>query len=1322
MLQAEVDRDLLFGAIAVRTNFVTSEELDAALRVRATDSATPLVQVLSARQAIDPDTYALLEALVTKHLARHGGDPRRSLAAVNSVGPVGDVTPCPAPAPASDPYATGAGVAATAADHGVTGPPVADSTRAPAEATEPRAPTSGDDPFATTSPSALAPRSAAPEPAAAGGLRFRVLRPHARGGLGEVFLARDQELGREVALKEIQSRFADQAESRARFLLEAEVTGGLEHPGIVPVYGLGAYPDGRPFYAMRFIKGESLQQAIDRFHRADGPGADPGARGPELRQLLGRFVAVCNAIAYAHSRGVLHRDLKPANIMLGSYGETLVVDWGLAKPTGRPDQAAGPASSALRAASASGTTDTRAGTSVGTPAFMSPEQAAGRLDAVGPASDIYSLGATLYCLLTGRASVGGGDLQSILRQVQRAEWEPPRQVKPDVPAALEAICVKAMALRPEDRYPSAEALAADVEQWLADEPVSAWREPWTVKARRWVNRHRTLVTGAASAGLVAVVCLSAATVLLTAANAREHQARTEAEDNYRLARRAVDRYHTAVSEEVLLNEPGMQPLRKQLLEAAKEFYDEFVRKHEQDPTLKAEQGKALFRLARITGEIGSEVEAIRLHDQARGVLAPLAAAAPADLELQSDLAGCWYQLGRLYRRTDELTKAEAAYQQALAIWTKLVRECPRPDFDRYRAELARSQFGLASVSHAGRRLQKAQEFYELAQRTREQLLADHPGVPAYKRDVAVTHSNLALVYAALGKEAPKAKAAYDAAVAKQEELVRDFPRVSQYQNDLARSHFERGDFFFASGNRDEAEAEYKRSLAAWAELAHNHPTVKDFRINLAEAHAALAATYAANPKRAREAEDACRKAIELKQKLADDDPENASLRGDLARGYIRLGDVYRSAGRNGPAEATYRQALELLDRLTRDRPDVPQYQGDLARAHDKLGFVFEDRHQADKDEGALRQAEEAYGKALRLWDQLARGFPDELEYAVNLSGTANNLANLLCRTGNPAGALAWYDRGIDALNGLPAEQREQKGVKLALRKAHWKRAEALTELGRHADALADWDKTLLFGGTEDQSLARLYRATTLARVGKHAQAAEAAEELTGKVGSSGEGFYRLAAVLALAAKAAAADGTRPEAEREALVNRYTLQALGLLEKGQAAAKSPIDLKRLRADPDFEFLRQGAEFRHRFGDPTLLPNSPADMTASQSAPPNPSLTVMPVLRRPEDAFPPRSVDPNESLVTIVPTETAPRAPAAGPWHRKGIPCECLSSPSRQPPFAPRARSGRSNRHRHRPPTRRGRHRPPTRRGRRRPTTSSPRRRQNAVSLPPAPTRA
>ena len=494
MAASSADRNLLYGMLALQMNFVRRDALLAAMQAWVFDKAKPLGQILADQGQLTTERRQVLDRMLDEHLRAYDDDAHKSLAGVAVPAAVRNDLCALADA---DVQASLSASGLSLSGLSLSADP--DATRAFTHAAE--------------------------------GGRYQILRPHARGGLGEVFIALDQELHREVALKEIQPRFVDDADSRSRFVQEAEITGGLEHPGIVPVYGLGCHADGRPYYAMRFIQGETLKDAIRKLH-----AGDPGV---SLRGLLTRFVAVCNAVAYAHSRGVLHRDLKPANVMLGKYGETLLVDWGLAKAVGH--EVAGSAGDALseatlRPRSGDSSTQTRVGSAVGTPAYMSPEQAGGQLDRMSQASDVYGLGATLYAILTGQAPVEGKDSVEVLEVVRVGAWKPPRSIKEDVAPALDAICCKAMAQKPQDRYASALALAADVEAWLADEPVAAHGEPWTARTLRWMRRRQKLVTAAAAALGMAALALGVGVVLLSAANERERELRGAAQENAELAR------------------------------------------------------------------------------------------------------------------------------------------------------------------------------------------------------------------------------------------------------------------------------------------------------------------------------------------------------------------------------------------------------------------------------------------------------------------------------------------------------------------------------------------------------------------------------------------------------------------------------------------------------------------------------------------------------------------------------------------------------------------------------------------------------------------
>jgi serine/threonine protein kinase len=366
--------------------------------------------------------------------------------------------------------------------------------------------------------------------------QFTLLHRHASGGVGDVHVARDEKLKRQVALKEIRADRRSSPTVRQRFINEAEITGLLEHPGIVPIYALDQDETGSPYYAMRFIQGQTFGQAIQSYHH------QPSVL--RFRELLQRFVTVCQTMAYAHSKEVIHRDLKPSNIMLGEFGETLVLDWGLAKQMQQSDCCwpSDPTTPVSPTAS-DNHPFTQVGQVIGTLAYMSPEQAEGKLGELGPATDIFALGAILYELLTGRHPYAEIPLVTMIYHVRLGRFPAPRQIKREIPRALEAICLKAMASVPTSRYGTATELAQDVERWLGGEPVTAFAEPWMMRSYRWLRRHRSWVISGAVLLIMAVVALSVGTVLLSQANQetkRERNAALKAKEEAEAARQRAE--------------------------------------------------------------------------------------------------------------------------------------------------------------------------------------------------------------------------------------------------------------------------------------------------------------------------------------------------------------------------------------------------------------------------------------------------------------------------------------------------------------------------------------------------------------------------------------------------------------------------------------------------------------------------------------------------------------------------------------------------------------------------------------------------------------
>jgi eukaryotic-like serine/threonine-protein kinase len=750
---------------------------------------------------------------------------------------------------------------------------------------------------------------------------------HAHGGLGEVLAARQEELDRTVALKRIRpDKLHDVA--RRRFLREAAITARLQHPGIVPIYGLGQDEDG-PFYTMPFIEGRTLQEAIDAFHGDESLRRDPGRRALSFRSLLQQFIAVCNTTAYAHDQGVIHRDLKPANIMLGPYGETLVMDWGLAKRLGA-DDAGAEAGEDAPSRSPSPDLLTATGAVLGTPQYMSPEQARG--EPACPAGDVFSLGLILYAILTGKSPYSDAVLHGgrIHEAVREAAVVPPRRRDPGLHGALEAICLKALAGRPEARYSTARAMADDVSRWLADEPVTAYRSPFAERARRWVKRNRTAATGAAIALLAGVLGLGAVAGLQARHNRRLEQAYaaiTQEKNKAEEARAQSEAVSAYLVEAFRSPDPsldGRQIKVADVLDWASERLDRGF------AVSQATRGALLDTLGTTYRGLGLYDQAVSLYTKAAAVReSALGPDHPDTLKSRTTLAAAYRNAGRLpeaialheatlkayetkfgpnhpdtltsrhnlavaYISVGRPTEANALFEATLK-----VREA---GLGPNHPDTLTSRNAVAFVQHLAGRYSEAITLYEATLKAREAVLGpDHP-------DTLTSRSRLGMAYWESGR-VPEAIALHEATLKLYEsKLGSEHPNTLSSRTNLARA-------YRAAGRYDEAIALYEETLRLGEKrLRPDHPNNITTREELAEAYHAIG--------RVPEAIALFKATLELLEgKLGSDYPDALWSRNGLA-------DVYESLGRWAEAERLYRDVL--VRRRKALQPDSPMLAHSLA--------------------------------------------------------------------------------------------------------------------------------------------------------------------------------------------------------------------------------------------------------------------------------------------------------------------------------------------------------------------------------------------------------
>jgi serine/threonine-protein kinase len=717
---------------------------------------------------------------------------------------------------------------------------------------------------------------------------------------------------------------------------------------------------------------------------------------------------VCNAIEYAHSRGVLHRDIKPSNIVLGKHGETLVVDWGLAKAMGRVEPGSESGERMLVLSAASGSSETLPGSALGTPAYMSPEQAGGHLERLGPRSDVYSLGATLYCLLTGKPPFEG-DVGDVLRAVERGEFRPPRALAPWVDRAVEAVCLSAMASKPEERYASCRALADDIERWMADEPVSVYREAWMTRVTRWGRRHRTT---AASAG----VLMASAIVALSVGAALINRERSKAEANFRQARAAVDEYFTTVSESKLLDVPGLQPLRKELLDAALRYYRDFLGRRGGDRSVRAEAAAASFRVAWITRALGRLHDALTHMDNAVTLYEEIIRADSGNAEYRRLAALAYGTRGILLLNLDRREDAMVDQRRALALRESLA--AAQPIDLLIQSDVARNRRNIGDLHRQFGRPEKALEEWDKSIAIGQALLekplpgggnrGDMTGrhdLPAIVREdlagVLIDRASILRQFGRYNESRDDGRRARDLF----EALTREQPGNQQLRTRLGSAYLDDAFLQLDMGRIDASLPSFRRGLDILDRVITANPSVTGYRTIRTDGQVRLGWALR-KLGREGEAVTVFENATAAAEELFTLDSGCSQLRQLLSQCLTQEANLLLHMGRLAEARPKLRRAVQINEGLTSALPGSPDIRAALSSALRGVG-------RAEAAAGAQAEAYSAFKRASEVDLSLAGQLP------VNRYNLACDLA-LMIPVSPPDGREALALRALEALRQATA--------------------------------------------------------------------------------------------------------------------------------------------------------------------------------------------------------------------------------------------------------------------------------------------------------------
>jgi tetratricopeptide (TPR) repeat protein len=715
---------------------------------------------------------------------------------------------------------------------------------------------------------------------------FELIELLGSGGFGAVWKARDLQLDRLVAVKIPHKGRLNLAEIE-RFLREARAAAQVRHPNIVSVHEVGL-ADEFVYIVSDFIEGLSLDNWL-------------AGQRPSYRDSARLCVKVSESLHHAHQQGIIHRDLKPGNILIDRAGEPHITDFGLAKRE------------------TSEVTMTMEGQVFGTPAYMSPEQAKGQGHAADRRTDIYSLGAILFELLTGEHPFRGS-VQMLLKQVIEDEPPSPRQFDSRVPRDLETICLKCLQKEPTSRYDTAQALAEELTRFLAGMPILARPAGRLERIGRWCRRNPLVAASVTAAVFCLLFGLVAATVgyvrtSLALEEARQSQAR--AEESLQQARQAVDDLFTRVSEDTLLHQPGMQPLRRDLLRRARDYYEKFLKQGQGDKSLRDELAMAQFRVGLITEEVESPGKAIPSYETARDIQAQLAGGEPTNPDRLKALGDTLNAIGRALHKQQQPERALKAYAAAIDVRKQLAERVP--DKMEFQRTLANTYMNIGLVQKEGN-LAQARNSMEQAQAIRNKLLVAGHRDAKLRRDFAMGCFNLAKL-ALAGNDADAAEAALEKARQLFTALVKDTPSDIDTSYVLAVCCRKQADLLCFKKRYDEVLRLYAQARDILEQLAEKNPSVTEYQVGAAEVflNIALIEKERGHSDKSLAAFD---RAASLLTPLANDLAEDDRYRRNLIIAICSVGELHPEPRRRAEALHVLETLHEHLRRIVAQSPDA----------------------------------------------------------------------------------------------------------------------------------------------------------------------------------------------------------------------------------------------------------------------------------------------------------------------------------------------------------------------------------------------------------------